>query len=829
VNLRLIIFILPAFFFQVLHAQSVADASLCLHEKYSGKSCGEITNDDLYAVDQITDSASMTCKAPSTALKTIKDLNAVAETLFFERAAKKLLEETICEISSTELFEKEDSLIRIRSDEIANKLPFIKEQTELANRAYFEYRQTADQNNVFAANCRNTSGNVREQCFSELEKRRVKELQTETIWQQRRGLVTATMGSLWNGNTEAMNEFISKLSKYNPQPSNEVIFNALKKRIPKVKAELEENKLGLLKQSTGAFPNIKFNNLSYETKRKLVEEAVADGGILSDAVNKKDDSAIKFMCRMEGKYTKGRDSLNRTVGTAIFLIGGAAGFVSKIPVAVRAGQLTNLLSKTKSSAVVIGALATGVDATIAISAVINKCFSASVGQSIKNSCPANGKELKEAEIKNLEQNNCILEAAVSIAPAGILASSKALKTFLSKIEARKPVGREIDRVGELAPKPEAGTQKTPRQKPFKASDQNAYPENLPPTMLVKGFKGDEVVSPERFFPKVDKGGEIKVYFRDGKEILGKLVEENKEYLVVEVNGKIRKILRDGNFSNFGIATERDMAVRTVVRFDDGISQVSDNYLHNIAKAKDAAKKDFDAFAKDPTQEAYLNKLKRRHAIAAGKDTDVKYNGADDTVTTAEVAPGLFRDEAPLYRQADALGGARLSADASHLAEDFKRLEKLGIKRKEYPEIQGYDASIKEAKANGSLKRTDRLFPENPPGDEMIHNYPAGETLPVWRKLTYERYKDAHEAIQNASTPQDIASSLKKVADYYHTAINSHMFGRINASLFMNDVNIMLRRLNVSEISHGDLDLFATSTDYRDFRKVFATYVRDKIQ
>jgi hypothetical protein len=353
--------------------------------------------------------------------------------------------------------------------------------------------------------------------------------------------------------------------------------------------------------------------------------------------------------------------------------------------------------------------------------------------------------------------------------------------------------------------------------------------DVPPTVTVARFSGKEVLSPKRFFPKIDPGGPVKVIFKNGEEITGRLVEEHPDYLLVEVAGKTKKILRDANFANFGIADMRDMTVRTFVRSDEGIAQVDQNYLHNIASAKKVASADFDSFAADQSQFTFLEKLKHRHTVASGRGTNVIYNGADSEVKTSEVSPGVFRDESPFYRQFDKRGGAILKASAAHLVDEFDRLKKLGIVRKPRPQIQNYDSAIKQAQMDGSLTRGDQLFPSNPEGAKLIHYYPASETLPIWRKLTYDRYKDAFNAIQKVSGPKDLAGALDKVADYYHTAINSHMFGRINASLFMNDVNVMLRKLRIHEISHGDLDFFATALDYQDFRKVFVTYVRDKVQ
>lgn len=420
--------ILFIFKLQLSEASSLAEASLWLHEKYSGKSCGDISAMDLASVDQISNASCLSnqTKSPSSLSKLDQDLNKIAENTFFERMAHNLFIETNCELSSLELFEKDASLIKMRSEEIADKLPLIKEQNEFSQLAYFEYQRISNHTHKLAVYCHNLEGITRTKCFEEFNASKEKELAAEKKWLQHKAIVNSTMSTLWHGEMKSMNELILKLLKDSTLPSKDQISQALINTIPKVKKELQYNLQDLVNQSTQSKKSLKFTNLNEDTKRKLVEEAVASGGFLSEAVNQKDESAIKLMCRLEGKYTKGRDSLDLTVGISTLLLSGTTGLISKIPLIARANQI-------KSLTVITSTLLTGVSFGVTADSIFNNCLSDSPTYMVKKSCSQNSAEYKESEIKKFEHNNCVLNAVLNLAPIGIIGSSKVVKSFTTKI------------------------------------------------------------------------------------------------------------------------------------------------------------------------------------------------------------------------------------------------------------------------------------------------------------------------------------------------------------------------------------------------------------
>jgi hypothetical protein len=242
--------------------------------------------------------------------------------------------------------------------------------------------------------------------------------------------------SLWNGPTLTMSTFIEKLAQKNPLPSKEEIASEFKKQIPLIKSEITENKNELLKQSSIRNNIRSFDNLTDATKRQLLEVSL-DNGLFTEAYKNKDPSMIKMLCHLEGKYTKGRDKLNNVVSTSTLILGGFAGLLSKIPVVLRAEQVGNILSKARGSSAIVGSLGTGLDAAAVAESIHASCFSNTLNLAVNNSCPKNANAVKQNELQKFEQDNCILNAALGMAPVGVLAASTAYKSLSAVMEKYK--------------------------------------------------------------------------------------------------------------------------------------------------------------------------------------------------------------------------------------------------------------------------------------------------------------------------------------------------------------------------------------------------------
>ncbi len=62
--------------------------------------------------------------------------------------------------------------------------------------------------------------------------------------------------------------------------------------------------------------------------------------------------------------------------------------------------------------------------------------------------------------------------------------------------------------------------------------------------------------------------------------------------------------------------------------------------------------------------------------------------------------------------------------------------------------------------------------------------------------------------------------LNLLSNYYQIMINAHPFVRINHSLFMNQVNLVLVELGKKSLPHAEMDWLAMILDSKQFRMLF---------
>ena len=67
--------------------------------------------------------------------------------------------------------------------------------------------------------------------------------------------------------------------------------------------------------------------------------------------------------------------------------------------------------------------------------------------------------------------------------------------------------------------------------------------------------------------------------------------------------------------------------------------------------------------------------------------------------------------------------------------------------------------------------------------------------------------------------------LKNLADYYHTILYARPMGNVNNSMFMNQVNYLLKQAGMQPVPHGHLDHIATRVSKEQFRVVFDIHIK----
>lgn len=71
---------------------------------------------------------------------------------------------------------------------------------------------------------------------------------------------------------------------------------------------------------------------------------------------------------------------------------------------------------------------------------------------------------------------------------------------------------------------------------------------------------------------------------------------------------------------------------------------------------------------------------------------------------------------------------------------------------------------------------------------------------------------------------DFTTFIDLLAEYYHNAINWMPFAHVNNSLFMGQVNVLLRQNNLQSVPHSKMDVYALLTSTKNFTPIFKEYI-----
>ncbi len=108
---------------------------------------------------------------------------------------------------------------------------------------------------------------------------------------------------------------------------------------------------------------------------------------------------------------------------------------------------------------------------------------------------------------------------------------------------------------------------------------------------------------------------------------------------------------------------------------------------------------------------------------------------------------------------------------------------------------------------------------------MTHHYPTGEARKYYLTKMFEQFMK----IKNCQSC-DQKTAVQYLADYYHTAINAHLFERVNHSVLMTQVNVVLLALKLPAMVHDidslqgiRIDIAALFMSQNKFREYFANH------
>lgn len=101
-----------------------------------------------------------------------------------------------------------------------------------------------------------------------------------------------------------------------------------------------------------------------------------------------------------------------------------------------------------------------------------------------------------------------------------------------------------------------------------------------------------------------------------------------------------------------------------------------------------------------------------------------------------------------------------------------------------------------------------------------HIYPAGVYMEEYLKQMYRTSAEVMELIKY-NAPKNMI--LGKIAEHYQYAANARPFEQINNSLFMNEVNTLLKKAGMKSMPHGILDHAAQRLQSGTFKRYFVDF------
>lgn len=211
--------------------------------------------------------------------------------------------------------------------------------------------------------------------------------------------------------------------------------------------------------------------------------------------------------------------------------------------------------------------------------------------------------------------------------------------------------------------------------------------------------------------------------------------------------------------------------------------------------------------------------------AAGTAHQTPLYRSDDSLSS----PGKFRFEIPEV----ALTVPHI--EALEVAKHTQRwlvtngFEAASVLRPRPIEVAGLREFL--AKTNLSLAAVpNHLVDDLPDGSQY---YPPPQHVPVYLGLMCSLQKRIAKQVLDFTTQLRAEDSDQRaqaqrviqdaIADYYHAAIYSLPFNRVNNSIYLMQVNHISETIGLPAVQHGRIDMVAIRMDYQPFREYFRWY------
>ena len=223
--------------------------------------------------------------------------------------------------------------------------------------------------------------------------------------------------------------------------------------------------------------------------------------------------------------------------------------------------------------------------------------------------------------------------------------------------------------------------------------------------------------------------------------------------------------------------------------------VPPKYIKTSAEAREHLNNAIESGKYTESLESYTQTINKMHKISyAGKSgKDEWYSSAGEGEN--KINPGVIRSDVKGMR--------------NQRVESALQVEEIA---KRYGDSYRVSTDVSHVKLDG-------IPPSYLPTDlgGGTHCYPAGTGLKYYYKEMHRTAKEALELIDSGATKRQV---LEKIAEHYQYAANARPYGQINNSLFMNEVNTLLKRAGMDTMPQGILDIAAMHLQPDAFKKYF---------
>lgn len=234
-------------------------------------------------------------------------------------------------------------------------------------------------------------------------------------------------------------------------------------------------------------------------------------------------------------------------------------------------------------------------------------------------------------------------------------------------------------------------------------------------------------------------------------------------------------------------------------------ELPENYLLNQA---DGATHMYDWY-RGQSKETFIEAIARQHKISAvGPDGKRIYwnNGAPVPYSSETVSPGVFRAE---------LAKPTIVGDEFSITKDELAIfAKYGFLPKGtfVPAIPGVPKRL--TVPTNAFRRSNEKF---------TRELPTGEAEPIYRAAVIKQAEKVRGwmKLSEAEVKKQTGAFVKDLAQFYYVGIHWMPFDSVNNSIFMAQINVVLRHQGFKSLEHGRLDYLALVSPPEVFAKVFA--------